>query len=76
MLARIIAVLLLILLPCSATARQDKPAPPPAPGPAPAVPPAKSDSDFSGPNFLFPYLVAALLSAGVIMVVCMPSRKG
>lgn len=81
---RLLRVLLLVLawlcLGAPALAQRGRATPPPPPEQAPppqdgprlpgGEPPPASD-----PNFVFPYVVAFLLVGGVLLVVCMPSRK-
>ncbi len=67
MLARIAALLLLAALPLHAPAQPGK-KDGPAPAPAQAAP-------ANEPSFIIPYLIGALLLAGVILIVCTPGRK-
>jgi hypothetical protein len=72
MFARITALLLLTALPLSASADiRLKDDPPPGPA-APANPQPAAAAE---PSFVLSYLVGAMLSAGVLLIVCTPGRK-
>jgi hypothetical protein len=70
MLARLAAVLLLLVLPAFAPAQGEKPPKPPQPPVVTPTPPPKEQ-----PDLVLPYFIAAVLAGCVLAVVCTPTRK-